>query len=158
MRTKFLWVEDNATTDLKSMLVPVLNDGRFEPVIAVTVADGLHRLWENEYAAIILDIRLPPGNNLRWAELYNSFGQKKHAGQLGFELLKSLLSEPDSEIKLSKRPKWLKPSIFGVLTVENDPTIKEFLSARGIPHEQKTVRASARTLLNMVERITRGRD
>jgi hypothetical protein len=161
MRTKFLWIEDNAATDMRYLLGPIFSDGRFEAVIALNVADGLQRLMEREYTAIVVDVRLPPGNDPQWSKLYNDYGKNKGAARLGLELIKTLLNAPDCQIKLPRRATWLKseqlPGRFGVLTVDHEPEVLSTLAALKLKPEhikQKTVRTPARTLLDIVAKIT----
>ena len=44
MKTRFLWIEDNARTDLRYLLAPVYMSGEYDPVIAPTVAEGVYQL------------------------------------------------------------------------------------------------------------------
>ncbi len=162
MKTKFLWIEDNANTNLSYLMMPIYNSGKYDPVIALSVAEGLHRLWLTEFAAVILDIRLPPGNDPQWARLYNRSGHNRGAAQLGLALLIALLRPQESEIDLGNRPAWLKPGKikperFGVLSVESEHDVTTKLEELGITVRlEKTAHTTPKTLLNMVDMIMAG--
>jgi hypothetical protein len=162
MKTKFLWIEDNATNDLVELLSPIYMDGRFAPVIATTVAEGIYRMKESEYAAVVVDIRLPPGNDREWETLYKRLGGEKGTARLGLHLLYSLFDHREGEdVEIKDKPAWIKevPRRFGVLTVEDlhgelDETLTSF---RITVREQKTTLTPDTMLLTMVERILDGR-
>ncbi|MDQ1612952.1 MAG: hypothetical protein QOG00_2883 [Pyrinomonadaceae bacterium] len=159
MKTKFLWIEDNANTSLSYLMMPIYNSGKYDPVIALSVADGLHRLWQTEFAAVVLDIRLPPGNDPQWAKLYNLSGHNRGAAQLGLALLVALLRPQEGTIDLGNRPAWLKPDKikpekFGVLSVESEPEVTNKLEELGISvRQEKTAHTTPNTLLDMVNQI-----
>jgi hypothetical protein len=159
VKTKFLWIEDNANTSLSYLMMPVYNSGKYDPVIALSVAGGLLHLWQTEFEAVVLDIRLPPGNDPKWEELYNRSGHNRGAAQLGLALLVALLRPQESPIDLGKRPPWLKPDRikperFGVLSVESESDVTNKLKELGIlVRLEKTAHTTPKTLLNMVEQI-----
>lgn len=37
MKTRFLWIEDGATADLRHLLAPILVDGSYDPTIALGI-------------------------------------------------------------------------------------------------------------------------
>jgi hypothetical protein len=157
MKTKFLWIEDNATTDLVELLSPIYMDGRFAPVIATTVAEGVYRMKESEFAAVVVDIRLPPGENRDWQALYTREGAEKGTARLGLFLLYSLFDRREGQdVEIKDMPEWIDAARFGVLTVEDlQGDVGEALESFKIKvSEQKTTRSPNTTLLRMVERIT----
>lgn len=156
MKTKFLWIEDNATTDLKHLLGPVYMSGRYDPVIALTVADGIFHMRRSEFAAVIVDIRLLPGADPEWQQLYTKLGGDKGTARLGLNLLYSLFDPRIDDLVIKDRPDWLDRSRVGVLTVEGrEGDVGEALKSLGIDvYEQKTARTPNTVLLRMVERIT----
>jgi hypothetical protein len=155
MKTKFLWIEDNARTDLKHLLAPIYMSGKYNPVVAPTVAEGVYQMMNTKFAAVIVDIRLLPGNDDDWEALYIKLGSDKGAARLGLYLLYSLFSPRIDDVKIKKND-WIDPKLFGVLTVEsNEGDIGEALKSFGIGlYERKTASTPYTTLLNMVERIT----
>jgi hypothetical protein len=157
MRTKFLWIEDNARTDLRHLLAPIYMSGKYDPVVATTVAEGIYQMRQTEFEAVIVDIRLLPGNDPDWESLYTRFGATKGTARLGLYLLYSLFDPRPDDVKIDDPPPWIKqnPHRFGVLTVETlDGDIGEALQWFGITvREQKTANTPATILLRMVERI-----
>jgi hypothetical protein len=156
MKTKFLWIEDNARTDLKYLLGPVYMSGKFDPVVAPTVAEGVYRMKQAEFAAVIVDIRLLPGNDDAWESLYLKLGGEKGSSRLGLCLLYSLFGPRIDDVEINGKPEWIKPERFGVLTVEDlGGNLGEALKSFGITvREQKTTHTLNTTLLKMVEQIT----
>lgn len=164
MKAKFLWIEDNARTDLKHLLAPVYMSGEYDPVVAPTVAEGVYQLEHHEFAAVIVDIRLLPGNNSDWENLYAELGRERGTARLGLCLLYSIFDPRRDDVKLTtirqrmeEGKSWIKPQRFGVLTVEDldlQGDLGEALKSFGITvFEQKTTRTPNTTLLEMVKRI-----
>lgn len=162
MKTKFLWIEDNARTDLKHLLAPVYMSGIYDPVIAPTVAEGVYQLEHTQFAAVIVDIRLLPGNNNDWEALYSQLGRERGTARLGLCLLYSLFDPRNDDVrlgeireKIKKGASWIKPERFGVLTVEDlHGDLSEALESFGIiAYAQKTTRTPNTTLLKMVDEI-----
>lgn len=158
MKTKFLWIEDNARTDLKHLLAPFYMSGRYDPIVAPTVAEGIYQMKHTKFDAVIVDIRLFPGKDKDWEELYTKLGGDKGTARLGLYLLYSLFDPRVDDVKIKDKPSWLDPKRFGVLTVEDlDSDIGEALRSFGIRvSEKKTASTPHMTLLRMVERITGG--
>lgn len=156
MKTKFLWIEDNARTDLKYLLGPIYMSGKYDPVVAPTVAEGVYQMKQMEFAAVIVDIRLLPGNDSDWESLYLKLGSEKGTSRLGLCLLYSLFGPRMDDLKIEGKPLWIKPERFGVLTVEDlGSDLGEALTSFGINiREQKTTHTVNTTLLKMVEKIT----
>lgn len=162
MKIRFLWIEDNARTDLKHLLAPIYMTGEFDPVIAPTVAEGVYQLEHSQFAAVIVDIRLLPGNNSDWESLYSKLGRERGTARLGLYLLYSIFDPRPDDVKLTElRAKmkneefWIKPSRFGVLSVEDfNGDLGEALRSFGITvSRQKTTRTPNTTLLEMVRLI-----
>lgn len=155
MKIKFLWIEDNARGDLRHLLAPVYMSGEYDPVVAPTVAEGVYRMNHTEFAAVIVDIRLLPGNDRSWEALYNKLGREKGTARLGLCLLHSLFDPRPDDVRI-KKPDWAKDAKrFGVLTVEDYAgDLGEALKSFGISeYAQKTTHTVNTILLNMVERI-----
>lgn len=156
MKIKFLWIEDNARTDLKHLLGPIYMSGKYDPVVAPTVAEGIYQIKKSEFAAVIVDLRLLPGNDSAWEALYLGLGSEKGTARLGLHLLYSLFKPRRLEdLTIEKLPAWLDPHRFGVLTVEDfDGELKEALASLNISvYEQKTTHTANTVLLKMLERI-----
>lgn len=158
MKTKFLWIEDNARTDLKHLLAPVYMSGRYDPVVAPTVTEGIYRMRQTEFQAVIVDIRLLPGNDIEWEQLYTKLGGDKGTARLGLYLLYSLFDPRADDVPIEDKPSWIKPNRFGVLTVEDlNGDIGEALKSFKISiRKQKTTHTPNTALLQMVDEIMRG--
>jgi hypothetical protein len=156
MKTKFLWIEDNARTDLRYLLAPIYMNGKYDPIVAPTVAEGVYQMKRTKFDAVIVDIRLLPGNDNDWEDLYTKLGGDKGTARLGLYLLYSLFDPRIDDVKIKDKPPWIDPKRFGVLTVEDlEGDIGEALRSFGIGvREQKTARSPTTTLLKMVEQIT----
>jgi len=118
-KRKALWIEDGARFDLPYLAAPIYMDGQYDLIVAENVADSISQLQSKEFDAIIVDIRLPPGDDPEWAGLYKEAGYDKVAARLGLKLLYSILGSPDAEVKLEHRPSWITADKIGILTVES---------------------------------------
>jgi len=156
MKLKFLWIEDGAIADYQTMLGPVFVSGKYDPVIALNVADGIRQLRQSRFDAVIVDIRLPPGESSEWARLYDESRQNKATARLGLKVLYCLLGPGEEDIRIEGMPDWVKPDRFGVLTVENKSELQEDLDRLGIRvYRQKTARTPNNVLIDMIEEIKR---
>ena len=151
-KIKVLWIEDNALFDLQNVLGPIFMDGRYDLAIAETASDGIQRLMQEEFGAVIVDIRLPPGDDPDWVRLYKRpYGL---AARLGLALLYSLFCQEEAEIKHQRIPPWVSPDRFGVFTVESKAEVQPHLDKLKVSvYEQKTAQTSTRVILNILERI-----
>lgn len=154
MKQKVLWLEDGALSDLPEIVGPVIIDGRYDLVIAFDATEGVEHIMEAEFAAVIVDIRILPGGDRRWIDLHNAADKNKNAARLGLLVLRSLLRPEMSEVKLGRIPRWVRPAVFGVFTVENQNEVRKDLDELGITiYRQKTRRPSGMTLLELIEDI-----
>lgn len=159
MTTKFLWIEDNARTDLKHMLAPVFMSGKYDPIVAQTVAEGVYHLRQTEFKAVVVDIRLLPGSDPDWEKLYLRLGATRATARLGLHLLYSLFGPRADDVRLEGLPEWIRKKEnrkrFGVLTVETlEGEIAEALRSFDIKvSAQKTASTPGTVLLKMVEEI-----
>lgn len=157
MKTRFLWIEDGATADLRHLLAPIYVDGSYDPVIALDVSEGIRRLRAVEFEAVIVDIRIPPGDHPEWINLYNQLGKNKVRARLGLKLLTSLFRPEEDDVKISGVPVWVKPERFGVLTVESKNEVEESLSGLGITvYKQKTAETPKTILVEMLQALVKG--
>lgn len=156
MKSRVLWIEDNALTDLHHMQAPIYADGQYDLIIAVDVSDGIRKMEQNEFDVVIVDIRLPPGNERRWKELYVKLGQNKRTAQLGLCLLYSLLSPDLAWVKVDPIPLWVSAEKFWIFTAETREEIAKIFAVTDIPetnYEQKTTGISDTFLLDLLLRI-----
>lgn len=156
MKPRVLWVEDNALTDLHHMVAPIYADGQYDLIIAVDVSDGIRKMAQHEFDVVIIDIRLPPGSEKPWKDLYVKRGQSKRTAKLGWCLLYSLLSPRTAWIKLDRIPSWITAGRFWIFTVEPREEIDEIFGVTTIPeanYEQKKTGISETFLLDLLGRI-----
>lgn len=125
---RVLWVEDGARYDLVNMAAPVYMDGHFDLVIAEDASSGIVYLLKETFDVIIVDIRLPPGNNRDWIILHQKSGAEKVSARLGLEFLYTILGNQNAKISLGdSRPEWITPTKIGVLTVESQLELDDHL-------------------------------
>jgi CheY-like chemotaxis protein len=148
-KRKVLWIEDGARFDLPQLAAPVYMDGRFSLAVAENVADALTQLRKGVFDAIIVDIRLPPGEDPTWIELYQKAGRDRVAARLGLKLLENILEDKE-------RLAWVTPLKIGVLTVEGYEELKQDLERLGVKvYAQKTSRVPDTILLDIIERVVK---
>src|ERR1051325_6517932 len=117
MKHAVLWVEDGAYAEMAYMSSPLHVSGRYDLVIALSATEGLQQLTraDKQFDAIIVDIRLPPGNDEEFLRLYRQRGESRVASRLGLSLLNRVLKNGASE----GVPEWhRRAEKFGVFTVE----------------------------------------
>ncbi len=91
-RKRMLWIEDSARFELPEQMAPVYYSGKFIFHLAENVVDGINHLRSAErdgkpYDVIIVDIRLPPGEDKVWYDLYKRTIHSQVESQLGLILL-----------------------------------------------------------------------
>lgn len=156
MTHKVLWIEDGAYEDLPDLIGPVVVDGGYDLDIALDATDGIKKILRTEYDCVIVDIRLPPGEDRRWIDIYNHPNRNKDAARLGLLVLRSLLKPEKSRVKLDGIKEWVKAARFGVLTVENKGEVEHDLNELGIGikvYRQKNRSPSVNTLLELIKEV-----
>ena len=116
-RPRALWIEDGARSELSHLSGPVLYDGRIELVLAEDLTTAVEYLLEEEFDAVVVDVRLPPGDDPYWKELHRKAGRDKVHAQLGLQLLRWLL-EPGHKPELAAAPSWLDAKRVAVFSVD----------------------------------------
>ena len=158
-RTQVLWVEDNAQFDLSHLAGPVYLDGRFELTVAESASEAVRELRVKEFQALIVDIRIPPGRDERWCDLYQREANWGTAPNLGLKLLNSIFGSSEAEIKLDFHPSWLTPEKVAVLSVESHADLEPKLHSLGISlFRQKTAMLPSTTLLELITIICSARE
>src|SRR5690348_14613660 len=111
-KKKILWIEDDAKKDFKYLIPPIVISGKYEIITAGNASDGLNHLFADRYDAIIIDIRIPPGNNQSFVQLYNNLGGNTGTSKLGLRFLNSLFKGSKPYIEITNIPDWVKPQLF----------------------------------------------
>ena len=128
MRSRVLWIEDSALAEVARYAGPVYTSGKYDLSVALDATAGRHMICDSEYAAVIVDIRLPPGDDTAWSNLYLQSRSNKAVARLGLRLLEALLSRAQAIVQIEGIPSWLSGDRFGVLTVETEAEIGQNLS------------------------------
>ncbi len=155
-KRKVLWIEDGARRDLPHLTAPVYMEGGYDLVVAEDASAGVRLLEQEEYDAIIVDIRLPPGDDPGWIRLYKRAGSDKVAARLGLQLLYAMLGSPRAEFHWEDRPAWITPDRIGVLTVEGQGELTSDLVELRIEafrFQQKDAGAPDTVLLDLIRRV-----
>lgn len=148
-----LWIEDSARFELRSLVGPLLFSGQYDFNLAEDVTSAMYFLRIKEYAAVIVDIRLPPGTDPQWRTHYRSAGANKVQSQLGLKLLYWLLRK-DPSIHPETPPAWLKPHHVGIFTVESQKEIQKDLDALSIAvFKQKSAGLPDTILLDLIQEL-----
>lgn len=152
MKTKVLWVEDSARLELRNLTGPIYISGEYDMNLAEDATTAVRYLQTKEYDAVILDMRLPPGIDDHWVNIYQERGEDKADARLGLELANWLINgKTDFSIP---RPEWITPYHVGVFTVENDPSLHVRLEQLKISvFEHKVAGLSDTILVEIIDRI-----
>jgi DNA-binding NarL/FixJ family response regulator len=147
-----LWLEDTATYDLQEMAAFVRTDGRFELVIADNATDGVAAVLQREFDAVVVDIRIPPGDDRRWIQLFEKHESNRIRARLGRHFLYSVLGHANAKVQLEAPPSWISPLKIGVMTVERQADLDDDLRALGIvSYRQKRADTPEDALARLVE-------
>jgi hypothetical protein len=149
-----LWVEDGAFAEMSQMSAPIYVSGKYDLVIAENATEGLRELMrkDKEFDTIIVDIRLPPGDDEDFLKLYYNRNESKVAARLGLSLLERVLKDEGNLIP--RRHKEVKR--FGIFTVEGPAELVDDLKALDLEElkvYQKKETHSKDTLLEIIEAI-----
>jgi len=157
MKTRVLWIEDAALLDLNYLVGPVFFDGTLDLSITMSATEGLRKLTSDEFECVVIDIRLPPGDDRRWIDLYNESGHNKAAAQLGLWLAQSVLRPRDekTKIRLDEVPRWLSPSRVGFLSVEPLREVKPFIDALQVSTYKEKSIDDGDALLDVIKSVLR---
>lgn len=123
-----LWIEDGAFAEMDRMSAPIYVSGEYDLVIAIDATEGLHALMrsDKEFDTIIIDIRLPPGEDPEFLKLYYNRGESKVAARLGLALLELVLKDGE---KNQIPPHHREAQRFGIFTVEGPGELEDDLKA-----------------------------
>jgi hypothetical protein len=154
MRTKVLWIEDSAFDETAILATPVHLSGEFELDVALSATQAVNKLRASRYDAVVVDIRIPPGEDKRWIKIY--YGSNKDA-RLGLMLLRTVLRkggvdwEPDFVEKVSEQIS--DPRRYGVLSVENKAEIGPDLAELQVVHHKDKATNEPEVLLALFREI-----
>jgi len=150
-----LWIEDGAFAEMSQMSAPLYVSGKYDLVIAETATEGLQQLQrtDKKFDTIIVDIRLPPGEDDKFLKLYYDRNESKVSARLGLALLKRVLKDgEENEVPPNHR----EAKKFGVFTVEGFSELVDDLKELDLEDlrvRQKTEMNSKDTLREFIEEI-----
>ena len=153
---RVLWIEDGAETEVPHLAGPVHTSGQFFLHEALNATEGLKYILKYSYEAVIVDIRLLPGENPSWRSIYRNKNQDTVQARLGLELLRTLLGHGDATLTLDSLPSWIAPSRFGILTVEEYSLLQDDFTTLGLPpshYRQKILSSDKFALLELIKLI-----
>jgi hypothetical protein len=149
---KVLWLEDQFE-DLRAYRSELFMADYLVDCVA-SVSETIEKLRTEEYVASIFDIKVIPGEFREWIELDKRKRKEKpdFDPNLGFELLKSIFTPENAEIKLEP-PLKLNPWKVIVLSVVFTNT--DDIEAMGIPVDQIIYKANIAldTIPRLIEKI-----
>ena len=152
MKPKVLWIEDSARFELNNLTGPIYFYGKYDFQQAENVTSAIEFLKVKEYDALIVDIRLPPGNDPYWREMYRNAELEGGGEKLGIKFLYWLLAQDGSYS--SPAPSWASPERIAVFTVENHLEVRSDLDKLGIGlFKQKTTGLADTTLLDLIQEL-----
>lgn len=152
-RPRALWIEDGARSELSHLSGPVLYDGRIELVLAEDLTTAVEYILEEEFDAVIVDVRLPPGDDPYWKDLHRKAGRDKVHAELGLQLLRWLLG-PGSPDGLPSPPPWMSAKWVAVFSVDCRTEITSLLDELGIDVvQQKRADLPDTILRELIDRL-----
>jgi len=152
MKPRVLWIEDSARFELNNLTGPIYFYGNYDFQQVEDVTTAVNFLKAKSFDVLIVDIRLPPGTDPYWKELYQNVTIDGSGEKLGIKFLYWLLSQ-DGNYQQNP-PEWVTPDLIGVFTVENYQEIHGTLDTLGIKvYKHKSAGLSDTTLLELIEEI-----
>ncbi|MFN0035014.1 MAG: hypothetical protein ACKVUS_08110 [Saprospiraceae bacterium] len=106
---KLLWIDDNLDHDLAEFRIALRMHGGISPDFARNASEAYARLLKKTYDVVIFDLRLPPGPDDMWDDLYKAGEQK-----FGFVLLEKIHLNTGSEGERFN----INGTKFGVFSIE----------------------------------------
>jgi len=155
-----LWIEDLARVEYREMFAAVFRDGRYNLSVAVDASEAIQRVLKHTYDAVIIDIRLPPGDDEEWMRLYDKSGASEEAAKLGKHLVQSILGVQGAKVALpaDEIPGWIDSTKLGFLTVEPWDDLKADFEPLGIVRETYVEKGPVNNrdaLLKLIEKVLR---
>ncbi len=154
MRKAVLWIEDGATAEVRYLAIPVYNSRKYDLTIALNISDAITALQTKLFDAVIIDIRMEPGDTEPWKTLHFKAGNDKGNSRLGLKLLHSLFRKADGDIGLPFSTDKFSLIRFGLLTIESkSDLIEEFPKIEKIKYVQKSAKNSSNLLLDLIDQV-----
>ena len=149
-----LWVEEAAQSDYANWIAPINMAGCYDIKIAEDTTQATECVQREPFDVILVDIRLPPGNDPRWINIYNASHSAKYTAQLGMAFIHSILGKKEPPVAISIPDGWVTAQKIGILSVESESMLKANMDLLDIHiFQQKSTRVSETVLLELVQRI-----
>ncbi|GAB4481893.1 MAG: hypothetical protein Kow00124_30120 [Anaerolineae bacterium] len=135
---KVLWIEDESI-DLARQAAAVYSQVIYRMRIAHTATEAvaiLDTAKDIQYDAIIVDMRLEPGEDERWQQLSRQRTRHGRRVLLGQELTYSLLGHEKARVRLNPGP-LIEARQLGFMTIEPARELLPFMKQIGLAEEFK---------------------
>ncbi len=156
MKPRILWVEDSARSELSSLVGPIYFSGKYDFNLAEDVTRAVRFVETKQFEVMVIDLRLPPGSDDYWVNLYKQNGSNRAQAHLGLNFI-SWLVGIDNKAYGRVAPAWVEPERIGVFTVESWSEVGEQIqNLRVKKYVQKTAGHSDTILLELIEELLNG--
>jgi len=154
-RPKVLWIEDSARYELSELTGPVYASRKYVLNLAEDATSATYHLQNTQFDVLIVDMRIPPGDNPIWQKIYQKGGKDKDTAQLGLKLLRWLLDGKNGDLdSLGVPPQWVNAHSVAVFTVEGHDGLRQTLSELDVTfYEQKRATRRDTALLDLIDRV-----
>jgi hypothetical protein len=151
MPLKVLWVEDGARHDYRHYLVPVYLESKIHLQTVEDATQAVSMLRSTKYDALILDVRIFPGQDPFWVEKFRHASNDKAEAQLGIELMHFMLDGAKSGIPTG----WINLSSVAFFTVEDWSYVQQKLRIQidEKQYERKRIDSPDDILLQLIKRV-----
>lgn len=144
---KVIWIEDEAETQLRNFMHPVIMAGHALEVVT-NVTDAVERLKHEGYDLIILDLILNAGSDKQWQWMDENYPAQDKNSYLGLQLLRALF-DPDFKLATVDVP-MIPPEKFAIFTVVEDQEVHVEIEHFGIDTIYLKTSSDLNTLLNII--------
>lgn len=147
---KILWLEDEGE-NFSAYRSTLFRAGYLVDVVE-SISDAIKKLREENYVAVIFDIKVLPGDDPGWIALDQQKLKENPDSYLGLELMCSLFKPEKANVPINP-PIRLDPKKVIVFSVVFDKG--EEIASFGIPDYQRLYKSSTdpKTLLKVIESI-----
>jgi hypothetical protein len=153
---RVLWIEDSARYELSELAGPVYASHKYWLHIAENATAATQYMRNNEYDVLIVDMRLPPGGDPVWQDIYRKEGKNKDLTHLGAHLLQWLLNGKSNGVEgLGEPPTWVTADRVAVFTVEGRDQLDHILDKMNLTYEQKRATRRDTILLDLIDRVVK---
>ena len=146
---RVLWIEDEAETQLRNFMHPVIMAGHVIEFVT-NVTDAILRMSQEAYDLIILDLIVNAGPDKRWKEIDKDPEEDKNS-YLGLQLLRAVFDREASRIDVQVPPEHVSPQKFAIFTIVQDKEIHDEIASFGITALYSKRRSNLYTLMQIIE-------